>query len=56
MDFDEKYIKPVCLPFAKTYGIPEQSFLDDNRDQSRKSAVIGHGFVAGWGRYNSKIL
>jgi transmembrane serine protease 9 len=39
ISFDSYFIRPVCLPFLKEYGIP-----------SSVESKLGQGYVAGWGR------
>ncbi|CAL8091095.1 unnamed protein product [Orchesella dallaii] len=49
MDFNSRYIRPVCLPFTRIYGISPGAFLDSKADR-KSTPTVGTGVVAGWGR------
>ncbi|ODM90953.1 Serine protease easter [Orchesella cincta] len=49
MDFNSRYIRPVCLPFTRIYKISPSGFLH-SKGERRFTPTVGTGIVAGWGR------
>lgn len=54
IELNKNYIRPVCLPFTKYYGLSTTAAdFTGSKENNSAPEVASGGVVAGWGRENS---